>query len=251
MMESAGVRFRSNANRRGGLATITGAVEVRLIDLVNAYATIGRGGVHRDLRLFEDDPSATRRAIGVDACALLNQILGCDGRNPDVDHPGSWFMWKTGTSSSRRDAWAVGHNGRFAIGVWTGRFSSAGRVDYVGARAAEPLLTTLFNEPALANPNSPDHFASKIVVRKPLPAPAEMGGGLRIVSPHDGSVFVAIGDEATVHPRSNVNGAKWFLDGSMLAAGEAARLRVKPGRHELRCIDDSGGSHAVRFVVRR
>ena len=56
---------------------------------------------------------------------------------------GLGFMWKTGTSSGHRDAWAVGHNGLVAIGVWVGHFSGAGDPGFIGAEVAEPILAEL------------------------------------------------------------------------------------------------------------
>ncbi|STL86028.1 penicillin-binding protein 1C [Escherichia coli] len=31
------------------------------------------------------------------------------------------LAWKTGTSYGYRDAWAIGVNARYVIGIWTGR----------------------------------------------------------------------------------------------------------------------------------
>ena len=50
--EACGVRFRGDAVGQGGLAFVLGAVETNLLDLTNAYATLGRKGVRRNLRYF-------------------------------------------------------------------------------------------------------------------------------------------------------------------------------------------------------
>jgi penicillin-binding protein 1C len=138
VMEGCGLRFPRGTATRSGLALVTGATEVRLFDLTNAYATLGRGGVHRPVRLFPDEPAPSRRVLTESTCEVLTGILSDAGASP--------FAWKTGTSSSHRDAWAVGHDGRLAIGVWIGRFGGAGRVEYTGRRVAEPLLRRLFRE---------------------------------------------------------------------------------------------------------
>lgn len=49
------VRLPDNTEERGGLAVVVGAVEVTLLDLVNGYATLGRGGIRRIPRLFRDE----------------------------------------------------------------------------------------------------------------------------------------------------------------------------------------------------
>ncbi|MCC5828236.1 MAG: transglycosylase domain-containing protein, partial [Phycisphaeraceae bacterium] len=63
MMEACGVQLFDDAARRGGLATVLGAVEVRLLDLTNAYATIGRGGLRRAPALFTDESDAPVRVL--------------------------------------------------------------------------------------------------------------------------------------------------------------------------------------------
>ncbi|MBC7553448.1 MAG: penicillin-binding protein 1C, partial [Taibaiella sp.] len=55
------------------------------------------------------------------------------------------IAWKTGTSYGRKDAWSVGYNKRYTIGVWLGNFSAVGVPELSGASTATPLLFQLFN----------------------------------------------------------------------------------------------------------
>ena len=55
------------------------------------------------------------------------------------------IAWKTGTSYGRRDAWSLGYNADYTIGVWVGNFSGLGSPALTGADVASPLLFTLFN----------------------------------------------------------------------------------------------------------
>ncbi len=55
------------------------------------------------------------------------------------------IAWKTGTSYGKRDAWAVGFNPRYTIGVWMGNFDGKGSPELSGANMAVPLLFDLFN----------------------------------------------------------------------------------------------------------
>ena len=50
------------------------------------------------------------------------------------------LSWKTGTSFGFRDAWAVGVNAEYVIGVWVGNADGEGRPGLVGTRAAAPIL---------------------------------------------------------------------------------------------------------------
>ena len=45
----------------------------------------------------------------------------------------------------KKDGWAIGHNGRYAVGVWVGRLSGMGDQAYAGSRSAEPLLARIFD----------------------------------------------------------------------------------------------------------
>ena len=50
------------------------------------------------------------------------------------------LAWKTGTSFGYRDAWAIGVNADWVIGVWVGNSDGEGRPGLVGVRAAAPIL---------------------------------------------------------------------------------------------------------------
>jgi penicillin-binding protein 1C len=80
------------------------------------------------------------------------------------DSEGAWrdyvksqkIAWKTGTSFGLRDAWAIGSNGRYTIGVWTGNADGAPAAILAGARSAGPVLFDAFrllpDAPWLAKP---------------------------------------------------------------------------------------------------
>ena len=57
------------------------------------------------------------------------------------------IAWKTGTSYGRRDAWSIGYNREYTIGVWVGNFSGQGSPALTGSDVATPLLFDLFNTP--------------------------------------------------------------------------------------------------------
>jgi membrane carboxypeptidase/penicillin-binding protein PbpC len=164
-------------------------------------------------------------------------------------------MWKTGTSSGRRDAWAVGHNHRFAVGVWVGDFTGQGHVDLVGALAAEPLLAALFASPMLRTDSTPEPHRTWAVTR-PLSPPVETADKLCITSPADGAIYLANGDFALIAPRvRDASGAAdapltWYVNGIALPPGCQDRLELPRGQYELRCADHAGRWTAVTFVVR-
>ncbi|MCZ2337991.1 MAG: penicillin-binding protein 1C [Chitinophagales bacterium] len=53
--------------------------------------------------------------------------------------------WKTGTSYGHRDSWAIGFNGKYAVGVWVGNETGEGRFGLTGISKAAPVMFKLFN----------------------------------------------------------------------------------------------------------
>ncbi|WP_370520428.1 penicillin-binding protein 1C [Mangrovimonas sp. CR14] len=55
------------------------------------------------------------------------------------------IAWKTGTSFGFRDAWAIGTNKDYVVGVWVGNADGEGRPGLVGIQAAAPLMFDVFD----------------------------------------------------------------------------------------------------------
>jgi len=135
-----------------GLPLVLGACEVSLLELCNLYATLARGGEFRPVQQLKADSAATgSRLISAGAAYLVSDILAGLQR-PDL--PSSWeftadrpkIAWKTGTSYGRKDAWTIGYNPVYTVGVWTGNFSGEGSPYLVGAEAAAPFMFEVFDE---------------------------------------------------------------------------------------------------------
>ena len=81
---------------------------------------------------------------------MINETLSKVNR---PDFPLSWgstehmpkIAWKTGTSYGRRDAWSIGYNEKYTVGIWVGNFSALGVPELSGANVATPLLFKIFN----------------------------------------------------------------------------------------------------------
>lgn len=259
VMQSAGVKLPNGAARRAGLSLATGGAEVRLLDLTNAYATIARGGVRRTPRLFADEAADSVRVLTTRTCRAIDGILNSRERAPmgfkhSTADQRPWFVWKTGTSSARRDAWAVGHNRRLAIGVWVGRFDGVSDPQFVGRLAAEPILAKAFALPSIRT-TAPDDKPVEWVVANPLFAPTDgdvAPHAPRIASPENGATFVATGQRAIVHACIDRNAAvTWFLDGAYVEHAPKIRIDAGPGDHELTCVAESGAAQRVAFSVVR
>ena len=256
VLQSCGIRMPDDASTRGGLAVAVGGIETTLLDLTNAYATLGRDGIYQRAKLFSDQYAPRHRALSGPTCRVLSDILSTRTRVPrgledvSADHL-PWFMWKTGTSSGRRDAWAIGHNGRTAIGVWAGRFSGSGHTEFVGQTAAEPLLAKLFALPDIRIDQQPA-ASPPVPVHRPLRFEQRPARGPMIVSPGRNAEFLCLRDN-TAHVPVDVQGVAdttWFLNRRVLSGPRRNVLTLARGHYELRCVAQNGTSDAVSFTVR-
>ncbi|MBQ7248730.1 MAG: penicillin-binding protein 1C [Deltaproteobacteria bacterium] len=159
-------------DRDYGLALALGGCEVRLLELVNMYASLADGGRMRRIRwLGQGKPEPVFPWLSPAACALTLDILQ-DVRRPEL--PDGWNLtrdvpavaWKTGTSFGHRDAWALGVSRDLAIGVWTGNPDGKVVKGISGTRQAGPLLFDLFR--ALAPSTSPPRKEISSLENHPL-----------------------------------------------------------------------------------
>ena len=250
--EACGVRFSGDPVGQGGLAFVLGAVETNLLDLTNAYATLGRNGVRMNLRYFPDEPVVEVPVLDPQVCAWLGRELSSWVLSSSVFENLSndsipWFMRKTGTSSGRRDAWTVGHNGKYAVGVWVGRLSGMGDQAYVGSRAAEPLLARIFDLSRIRRADAPNDPIPWVVDN---PIPMTQTELFSIERPESGAVYRRVNEAFVIRPKANRAGELlWFLNGRPLDSGQARQMMVGSGRHELLCLTANGEYALSRFQV--
>jgi penicillin-binding protein 1C len=134
-----------------GLSMILGGCGANLLELTALYSSIANGGDYSKPVFTTDAKSLHSFSVLSDAAAfMINETLSKVNR---PDFPISWqstermpkIAWKTGTSYGRRDAWSIGYNKKYTVGVWTGNFSGQGIRDLSGAEVATPLLFRIFN----------------------------------------------------------------------------------------------------------
>lgn len=134
-----------------GLSMVLGGCGANLEELTGLYAMLANEGSFSALHFYKGQKeTAPVRILSREASFMLHETLSKIDR-PDL--PVNWgstdnlprIAWKTGTSYGRRDAWAIGYNKAFTIGVWVGNFSGAPNPELSGASIATPLLFRLFN----------------------------------------------------------------------------------------------------------
>lgn len=152
-----------------GLSLILGGAETSLWDICNLYggmASVLRhyneedgqyfDGEYERLKLWRgeegEDGERIRGKGGsgkglLRASAIWQTFRALENvERPDMESGWKNFVstmnlsWKTGTSFGFRDAWAVGVNPDYVIGVWVGNADGEGRPGLVGVRCAAPVL---------------------------------------------------------------------------------------------------------------
>jgi 1A family penicillin-binding protein len=164
-----------NEPDRYGLSLVLGGGEVKLLDHVNAYASLAAGGVFRsksailkiethDGEVLEEFQSPEEeRIVEEKYVAMLDHILSTNkyrapafGENNPFRFNNRQVAAKTGTTNEFRDGWAMGYTPSIAVGVWAGnndnRAMAAGGA---GANVAAPIWRA-FMDQVLGNYNGED-----------------------------------------------------------------------------------------------
>ncbi|HET9057280.1 MAG TPA: penicillin-binding protein 1C [Chitinophagaceae bacterium] len=134
-----------------GLSLILGGCGTNLEELTSLFAAFANDGVYCKPLLVQGDTIYDKvRILSEASDFMITDILSHVNR---PDFPVSWqstahlpkIAWKTGTSYGRRDAWSIGYNKNYTVGVWVGNFSGQGIPELSGAGIATPLLFKIFN----------------------------------------------------------------------------------------------------------
>lgn len=143
-----------------GLSLVLGGCSVTLEELTNLFSAFANKGRFLTSNLTQtalsegffsqEKKTGEELLISEEATYLITQILSQVTRpdlpnNYDYTYRLPKIAWKTGTSFGKKDAWSIGYNARYTVGVWVGNFSGEGVPELNGANIATPLLFNIFN----------------------------------------------------------------------------------------------------------
>ncbi|MEZ7796181.1 peptidoglycan glycosyltransferase PbpC [Citrobacter pasteurii] len=157
-LRNVGLPLYLPAGAAPNLSLILGGAGARLEDMAAAYSAFARQGNAGKLRLQPDDPLLERPLMSAGAAWIIRRIMA-DEAQPLPDNALSRVVplaWKTGTSYGYRDAWAIGVNARYVIGIWTGRPDGTPVVGQFGFASAVPLLNQVNNLLLSRGTNQPE-----------------------------------------------------------------------------------------------
>jgi penicillin-binding protein 1C len=149
-LEGSGFNQIQKQKNKLGLSLILGGCGINLQELTRLFSSFAHKGKLYPLNFLSDENENGGEQIFSEASSyLIANILSGIDRNDIVDLSNysklPKFAWKTGTSYGKRDAWAIGFNPNYTIGVWMGNFNGVGSPNLSGGEVAVPLLFDLFN----------------------------------------------------------------------------------------------------------
>ncbi|MCD0463889.1 penicillin-binding protein 1C [Flavobacterium sp. ENC] len=152
-----------------GLSLILGGAESNLWDLCRTYSNLSSTvnyfnkshGKYRTKEFtelnykndFQPDfgsESEQKNILGAGSIWLTYNAME-EVNRPEGDEAWKFYdsslkiAWKTGTSFGNRDAWAIGTNSRYVVGIWVGNATGEGRPTLTGVTSAAPILFDVFN----------------------------------------------------------------------------------------------------------
>jgi penicillin-binding protein 1C len=150
LLERSGFSQIKKQKKKLGLSLILGGCGTNLLELTTLFSSFAQKGKFYPLKFVKDENTDEGIQLFSEAASyLVAEILSGMNRNDILDISGysklPKFAWKTGTSYGKRDAWAIGFNPNYTIGVWMGNFNGVGSPNLSGSEAAVPLLFDLFN----------------------------------------------------------------------------------------------------------
>ncbi len=136
-----------------GISVALGGAEVSMWELADIYATMANLGTRREIKTDMAAPDTEiAHLLSPEAYFLtLDMLARQHTLTPKVPFARGGaaplrHYWKTGTSSSYRDAWTAGIFSDYVLIVWVGNFDGRPNNAFSGAKTAAPIYFTLAGE---------------------------------------------------------------------------------------------------------
>ncbi|MDE9556561.1 peptidoglycan glycosyltransferase PbpC [Xenorhabdus bovienii] len=144
-LRNVGMVLRFPLGSEPNLSLILGGTAARMDELVSVYSAFARQGKVSPLRFTPQQKTRDRQLFSAGAAWIVRRIMAGEGRPKPDDSLSAEvpLAWKTGTSYGYRDAWAIGLNARYTIGVWVGRPDGTPVVGQFGYATAIPIMNQI------------------------------------------------------------------------------------------------------------
>lgn len=151
LLQSFEPDFLNKGANHYGLSIILGGGESNLWSLSRMYLGLARKYLkYRNdfirIRVLKDeDLEKYSVSLGNFAChqtveALADVVRPREETGWKKLHANNEIAWKTGTSYGHRDAWTIGFNSKYLVGIWVGNENGEGREKLTGITTAAPIF---------------------------------------------------------------------------------------------------------------
>lgn len=146
--------------------------EVTLFEMVQGYTALANRGLYRPLSplLHAAQERDITRVYSEEAASLIGNILSDPwarelefGVGSVLNLPVQTAV-KTGTSTNYHDAWALGYNSYYVVGVWMGNLDGTPMNGITGSTGPALVLRNMFSSLAEEQPTSPLYLSPRLVM---------------------------------------------------------------------------------------
>lgn len=152
-LQNFGITTLTEKPAHYGLGLTLGSGDVTLLELTNAYATLGRMGVYKPVTFIlgsADHPVRDQRHVAsYPSSWMLAQTMSDNqarsaafGTRSHLRLPFPCAV-KTGTSTDFRDNWCLGFTADFTVGVWAGNLDNTPMRGVSGVTGAGPIFNAV------------------------------------------------------------------------------------------------------------
>lgn len=248
-LSSVGVHLNSGE----GLPIALGGAGLSLVDLVSLYTALGNQGKVLTLTSIDESKPIERSIFSGDTTNQINWILsnnaGTIGRLHG-SHKMQAVAYKTGTGPGGSDAWALGSNGAYTVGVWVGTPDGSPKAKNTGLSTAVPIFNRVLDLLPV----------SELKVSRPRKAALSLeyfdrnNTGLKVLYPANGSTIQIVGDQLRMPLEfEKVRYPIWVSvndkDLLQLSSPREYITITNPGGYELAIVDSNHHSTSISVYV--
>ncbi|MBI2628304.1 MAG: PBP1A family penicillin-binding protein [Candidatus Niyogibacteria bacterium] len=185
--------------QRYGLTLVLGGGEVKLLEMVGAYAVFANDGVKTspyfikkvesaDGKILEEHQPEEKRILDEQVARLINDVLSDNKARTPAFGENSWLYFpdrpvaaKTGTTNDYRDAWIIGYAPNFALGAWVGNNNNSAMEKKVAGFIVAPMWNAFMKEVLKELPKEEFKKAKENSATKPVLKGRWQGGEIYFI----------------------------------------------------------------------
>jgi len=131
-----------------GLPIALGGAGLTLHELVSLYTALGNEGKVTNVSATNTTKNIPHNIFGADQIAQINHLLSNNTAGAGRLHgriKRQAIAYKTGTGPGGSDAWAIGTNGKYVVGIWIGSPKGEHVANNTGLGEVVPVMSRVFD----------------------------------------------------------------------------------------------------------